>query len=307
MSNQDNTQALIELEQHLQFQSLLAELSASFVRVPSDMIDQEIQESLRRIAENLDLDSISLGLITADGQDFYSGYRYAKPGKKPWQANSLASEGPFLTSTLLARKPFIMHDVEALPPEGAVDREGFLNYDTRAALIFPVIVGGNLCGGISFASSRPRHWSGNVVRGLGLIADVYANVLERKRNLQAQQWKEEQMRLAAEAADIGLWVLNISQNTIWATDRAREIYGLPYEEKLNLQRFLACLHPEDRERVKDVIQEAFRVDGDFREEYRVVHPDGSEYWICATGKCKFDDSGLPERMMGASLNMGYLV
>ena len=156
MSNQDNTLSQIELERHLQFQSLLAELSASFVRVPTNKIDQEIEESLRRIAENLDLDSISLGLITADGQDFYSGYRYAKPGKKPWQANSLASEGPFLTKTLLAGKPFIMHDVEALPPEGAVDREGFLNYDTRAALIFPFIVGGHLCGAISFASSRPQ-------------------------------------------------------------------------------------------------------------------------------------------------------
>ena len=303
MSNKDNTPSQIELEQHLQFQSLLAELSANFVRVPTDMIDQEIRESLCRIAENLDLDSIALGLITADGQDFYSGYRYAKPGKKPWLASSLMSEGPFLTRTLLAGKPFIMHDVETLPPEGAVDREGFLNYDTRAALIFPFIVGGHLCGAISFASSRPRQWPDHVVRGLGLFADVYANVLERKRNLQALQWKEEQMRLAAESADVGLWVWNIQQDTIWTTDRAREIYGVPYDDKLNLQRFLACLHAEDRERVKDVIQEAFRVGSDFREEYRVVHPDGSEYWICATGKCQFGDSSLPERMMGASLNI----
>jgi PAS domain S-box-containing protein len=303
MSNQDNTLSQIELERHLQFQSLLAELSASFVRVPTNMIDQEIEESLRRIAENLDLDSISLGLITADGQDFYSGYRYAKPGKKPWQANSLASEGPFLTKTLLAGKPFIMHDVEALPPEGAVDREGFLNYDTRAALIFPFIVGGHLCGAISFASSRPQQWPDHVLRGLGLIADVYANVLERKRNLQALQWKEEQMRLAAESADIGLWVWNIQQDTIWATDRAHDIYGVPYDEKLNLQRFLACLHPEDHERVKEVIQEAFRVGSDFQEEYRVVHSDGSEYWICATSKCQLGDSGFPERMTGASLNI----
>ena len=303
MSNQDNPLSQIELERHLQFQSLLAELSASFVRVPTNKIDQEIEESLRRIAENLDLDSISFGLITADGQDFYSGYRYAKPGKKPWQANSLASEGPFLTKTLLAGKPFIMHDVEALPPEGAVDREGFLNYDTRAALIFPFIVGGHLCGAISFASSRPQQWPDHVLRGLGLIADVYANVLERKRNLQALQWKEEQMRLAAESADIGLWVWNIQQDTIWATDRALDIYGLPYDDKFNFQRFLACLHPEDHERVKELIQEAFRVGSDFQEEYRVVHSDGSEYWICATSKCQLGDSGLPERMTGASLNI----
>jgi len=258
MSHQDTTHSQLELKQHLQFQSLLAELSANFVRVRVDMIDQEIRESLRRIAENLVLDSISLGLITADGQDFYSGYRYSKPGKKPWLAGSLMSEGPFLTRTLLAGKPFIMYDVDALPPEGAVDRVGFLNYDTRAALIFPFIVGGHLCGGISFASSRPQQWPDHVVRGLGLFADVYANVLERKRNLQALHLKEEQMRLAAESAEIGLWVWNIQQDSIWATDRARDIYGLSHDDELNLRRFLACLHAEDIERINNVIQEAFR-------------------------------------------------
>ena len=303
MSNKDNTPSQTELEQHLQFQSLLAELSANFVRVPTDMIDQEMQESLRRIAENLDLDLIALGLLTADGQDFFSRYQYAKPGMKPWLASSLMAESPLLTRTLLAGQPFIMQDVDTLPPECALDRESFLHYGIRADLVFPFIVGEQLCGGIGFASSRPRQWPDNVVRGLGLIADVYANVLDRKRNLQALQWQEEQMRLAAESADIGLWVWNIQQDTIWATDRAHDIYGVPYDEKLNLQRFLACLHPEDHERVKEVIQEAFRVGSDFQEEYRVVHSDGSEYWICATSKCQLGDSGLPERMTGASLNI----
>ncbi len=303
MRNQDNTQLQFELEQHLQFKSLLAELSANFVRVPTDMIDQEIQESLRRIAENLDLDLIALGLLTADGQDFFSRYQYAKSGMKPWLASSLMAESPLLTRTLLAGQPFIMQDVDALPDGCAIDRESFLHYGIRADLVFPFIVGEQLCGGIGFASSRPRQWTDNVVRGLGLIADVYANVLDRKRNLQALQWQEEQMRLAAESADIGLWVWNIQQDTIWATDRARDIYGVPYDDKLNLQRFLACLHSEDRERVNNVIQEAFQFGSDFREEYRVVHPDGSEYWICATGKFQFGDSGVLERMMGASLNI----
>ena len=303
MSNQDNRSALIELEKHLLFQSLLAELSANFIRVLADSIDQEIQESLRRIAENLGLDSVSLGLITVDGQDIYSKYRYSKPGKRPWESASLMSEGPFLTKTLLAGQPFIMHDVEALPAEGAVDREGFLSYDTRAALIFPFNVGGHLCGGISFASSEPRQWPDHVIQGLRLMADVFANILERKSNFQALQDKEEQMRLAAEAADIGLWAWNISQDTIWATDRAREIYGVSYVDKLNLQRFLSCLHPEDYQRIKKVVENAFQSGSDFREEFRIVHPDGAEYWICATGKCQYGDSGRPERMMGASLNI----
>ena len=71
MSNQDNTQLQIELEQHLQFKSLLAELSANFVRVPTDKIDQEIQESLRRIAENLDLDCHRIRLVNSGWSTFF--------------------------------------------------------------------------------------------------------------------------------------------------------------------------------------------------------------------------------------------
>lgn len=303
MTHQDNSQVLMELEQHLRFQSLLAELSANFVRISIAEVDDAIQESLRQIAENLDLDNIALGLLTTDGHDFYSKYQYAKPCVKPWLASSLMSEGPFTTKTLLAGRPFIMHDVDELPPEGAVDREGFLRYGIRADLILPLIVGGKLCGGIGFASSRPRRWHDNVVRGLGLIADVYANVLERKRSMKKLQRREEQMRLATEAAEVALWVWNIPQDALWATDRTRKMFGIGSDEELNLQRFLACLHPEDFERVKASLQKSLQEGREFQEEFRVLHPDGVEYWIYASGKCQLAESGQVERIMGASLNV----
>ena len=305
MSNQHKSQIVVnELEQHMMFQSLLAEISANFVRISCDAVDGAIQESLRRIAENLDLDLISLGLLTADGQDFFSKYQYTNNARlKPWLSSSLMSESPYFAKTLLAGKHFIMHDVDKLPPEAANDRERFLRYGIRADLVFPMIIGGHLRGGISFASSRPRQWHDNVVRGLSLMSDVFANALERKYHLQALQSREEQMLLASEAADVGLWVWNIALDTIWATDKARKLYGLSPDDVLNMQHFLACLHPDDRERIKNAVEQVFRNSGSFKEEYRVVHPDGSEYWICVTGKCQFSESGQPERIMGASLNI----
>ncbi|MGR8979256.1 MAG: sigma 54-interacting transcriptional regulator [Gammaproteobacteria bacterium] len=301
--NHKNNKALIELEKHLKFESLLAELSARFIRISLDEVDLEIQESLRRIAEILDLDHIGLGEITSDGRDFFSTYQYAKPHTKPWQGASLLAEGPLLARTILAGQPFIMQDVDELPAEGAIDKEGFLRYGIRADLVFPLIVGERLFGGIGFASARPRDWPDSVVQGLRLISDVFANVLERKRADHALRESEEQMRLAAEAADIGLWVWNIKQDTIWATDRARMIYGVPFGDKLNLQRFLNSLHPEDLERVKEAIQKSLRDGVDYREEYRVIHPDDSEHWLCATGRCQLDAFGRPKRLMGAGLDV----
>jgi formate hydrogenlyase transcriptional activator len=303
-NNQDNGSLLKNLEQLLQFQSLLAELSANIVRVSVESLDDAIQDSLRRIAENLDLDLVGLGLLTADGHDFCSRYNYTrKSSVTAWKGPSLMSEGPLLAKTLLAGQPFIMHDVELLPPEGAKDRETYLRHGIRADLVIPIIANGHLCGGMGFASSRPRQWHSNVVQGLGLIADVFANALERKRNMQALQDREEQMRLAAEAADVALWVWNIPQDTIWATEEARHLYGVAIDEPISLECFLACLHPEDRDRVKSLVQKALEASGDFRDEYRIVYADGTEHWIYATGKCQFDEAGHPKRMMGASLNI----
>jgi formate hydrogenlyase transcriptional activator len=304
MKNQVNGSLLKDLERHLQFQSLLAELSADFVRIAVKSVDEAIQDSLRRIAENLDLDLVGLGLLTADGHDFSSRYNYTrKSSVKAWEGASLMSEGPLLTKTLLAGQPFIMHDVELLPPEGAKDRETYLRHGIRADLVIPIIANGHLCGGMGFASSRPRQWHDNVVQGLGLIADVFANALERKRNMQALQDREEQMRLAAKAADVALWVWNIPVDTIWATEEARHMYGVSIDEVLNMERFFSCLHPEDRDRVKSLVQKALKGDGDFQGEYRIIYADGTEHWIYAMGKCQFGETGQPKRMMGASLNI----
>lgn len=164
MSHKNNNNKLIGLEDLLKFQSLLAELSAKLIRVSPDMVDHEIQEGLCRIAENLDLDSVSIGLLTADGQDFYSRYQYSKTSVKAWQDASLMAEGPLLTQTILAGKPFIMHDVDKLPPEGAVDRESFLRYGIRANLafpfMFPFIVGGACV--VASALLRPTRASGTM-------------------------------------------------------------------------------------------------------------------------------------------------
>ena len=48
------------LEERLKFETLLAELSARFVNLPSDRIDSEIEGAQRRICQHLDLDRSTL-------------------------------------------------------------------------------------------------------------------------------------------------------------------------------------------------------------------------------------------------------
>ena len=136
-----------------------------------------------------------------------------------------------------------------------------------------------------------------------LIADVFANALARQDADRALRDSEERMRLAAAAAHIGLWDWNIPRDIIWASERARALYGVQADEPVNFQRFMACVHPEDRTRVDDAAQRALRQGGDYREEYRVVYPDGVVRWLHVIGSCQLDTQGQPVRMLGASLDI----
>ncbi|MGZ8137067.1 MAG: sigma-54-dependent Fis family transcriptional regulator [Methylococcaceae bacterium] len=300
MNRKDNNTFLVELENLLQFESLLAELSAQFINLPAEDIDGAISESLRRIAETLDVDRATLGEVTPDGQDGFVTHCYNKPCIPPNMVQSVMTEVPLVMKTLLAGETLIVCNVDDLAP---VDRDNFLHWGTRADLIFPLIVGGCVRGGLAFSSIHARDWPDAVVRGLRLIADVFANVLARKRADQALKESEAQMRLAAEAADVGLWIWDIQSDVIWATDRARAIYGVPNGETVRLQRFLDTLIPEDRIRIEEAIQRTLLEGSEYREEYRIRRPDGQVRWLSATGRCQFDGAGRPERIMGAGVDI----
>lgn len=297
-----NTQA--ELEDRLRFETLLAELSACFVNLPPDLVDQEIENALRRLVEALHVDRSTLGHLSEDRRDIIVTHSYTRPGFEAFPLfPSLATAAPLMVRTLLSGQPFIMPRLADLPTEGEADRQLFTNRQILSGMVIPLMVGGRVIGAVGCSLARgEREWPEPVVRGMHLIADVFANALARRDADRALQESEERMRLAAAAAHIGLWVWDIPHDTIWASDRARALYGVRADEPVNFQRFMASLHPEDRSPVEAAVQSALRQGGDFRKEYRVIYPDGAIRWLYAIGSCRLN-AGEPVRMMGASLDM----
>ena len=291
-----------ELEDRLRFETLLAELSARFVNLPPDRVDREIENALRCLVEALQADRATLGRLTEDGRDFVVTHSFALPGIKAFPLiPSLATVAPLLSRTLLSGQPFVMARLADLPEAGEQDRKLFASRQIRSGMVVPLIIGGRVIGGVGCSLAHgEREWAEPVVRGLRLIADVFANALARQDADRALRDSEERMRLAAEAANIGLWDWNIPRDVIWASDRARALYGIPSDEPVNFQRFMACVHPEDRTQVDDAVRSAFRHGGEYRKEYRIVHPNGVVRWLHVIGSCHLDVGGQPARMRGAS-------
>ncbi len=294
-----------ELEDRLRFETVLAELSARFVNLPPERVDREIEDALRRLVGALRVDRMALGRLSEDGQDLVVTHSFALPGIEAFPLiPSLATVLPLVSRTLLSGQPFVMARLADMPAEGEVDRRLFANRQIRSGMVAPLIVGGCVIGALGCSlAHEEREWPEPVVRGLRLLADVFANALARQEADRALRESEEHMRLAAAAANIGLWAWDIPRDAIWASDRARTLYGTQPAEPVNFQRFMDCVHPEDRSRVDDAVRSALGHGGEYREEYRIVHPGSGVRWLYVIGSCHLDRSGQPARLMGASLDI----
>jgi two-component system sensor kinase FixL len=113
----------------------------------------------------------------------------------------------------------------------------------------------------------------------------------------------ERMELAANAAELGMWMWDIAGDDIWATDKARDLFGFGRSEKLPFDRFRNALHPEDRPRILEAVEHTLRTGAEYEAEYRIVLPDGQLRWIAGRGQVEFDSQGQPIRMRGAALDI----
>lgn len=142
--------------------------------------------------------------------------------------------------------------------------------------------------------------------GYELSCDVL-RAAQLARQLQASEADlretEERMELAANAAELGMWVWDIARNEIWITDKGRALLGLASSDELDIERLRNVVHPEDRESVGLALDNALNTGAEYETEYRIVLPDGQARWMAGRGRVEFDREGKPARMRGVSLDI----
>src|SRR5438876_10802918 len=128
-----------------------------------------------------------------------------------------------------------------------------------------------------------------------------AGMAERGRAEEALRESEARINLAANAANLGLWFWNIQNDELWVTEQWRRLFGFAESEPVSFERVLQAVHPEDRERTKQIVQQMFEGGGgEYENEYRITRPDGSTRWIAGYGGVELDERGKPTFARGVS-------
>ncbi len=129
------------------------------------------------------------------------------------------------------------------------------------------------------------------------------NITKRKLAEQQLLQSEIRLRLATDAADLGIWYWNTVDDTLELSERCKIHLAFPLNEMLNLTHFFDALHPDDRERVTQVLYRSLLDNQDYRAEYRIIHADGSIHWIEALGRCYINAASELEGMGGITLEI----
>src|SRR5437773_3465854 len=124
------------------------------------------------------------------------------------------------------------------------------------------------------------------------------------RRLQASEAalreSEARINLAANAANLGLWIWNIPGDELWVTEKWRKLFGFADSERVTFARLLQVVYPGDRERMKQLVQHMFEHGGEYESEYRVIRRDGGTRWISGHGSVELDEHGKPHFARGVS-------
>src|SRR6266446_3897453 len=129
-----------------------------------------------------------------------------------------------------------------------------------------------------------------------------AGMAERGRAGEALRESEARINLVANAANLGLWIWNIGDDELWVTEKWRRLFGFAKSEPVSVGQLLQLVHPEDRERMKQTVQDMIEHGdgGEHESEYRITRPDGSTRWIAGYGGVELDERGKPAFARGVS-------
>jgi PAS domain S-box-containing protein len=139
-----------------------------------------------------------------------------------------------------------------------------------------------------------------------LVAMAYEMSAEAHRAAQLADElhkKEEWLDLAADSADVGLWLWDFKTNLLWVTEKARALYGFASDGQIPFETLLSMVHRDDRDWVVQASRKCVDEGADFRHDYRIVLPDGSTRWFRVLAKSFLAPSGAPERMTGVSIDI----
>jgi PAS domain S-box-containing protein len=129
----------------------------------------------------------------------------------------------------------------------------------------------------------------------------FRDITDRKQAEMAMRESKASLEAAQSRAHLGSWELDpATQTGFWSAEMFRLFERDPALKTPRFPESLQNVHPEDRERLNRSVAQAIAEHRSYRDEYRIVRPDGSVRWIEGQGESVFGQGDKPMRFIGTA-------
>jgi formate hydrogenlyase transcriptional activator len=201
--------------ERLQFEELLADISGQFVNLPTDRTETAIADAQRRFCDFLVVDQCIIWQTNDNEPIRMIMYHVQQP------ANAILPESPLDMGDIF---PWILDQVmrgkivnvadrqKDLPPEADRDRASLKSLGVKSTLVLPLLDGGKTIGAVSFGRLKEKgDWPERILKRMYLVAQLFTNVLTRKRS---EELLESRQRFESLVADISAHFVNLPAEQI---------------------------------------------------------------------------------------------
>jgi PAS domain S-box-containing protein len=146
-----------------------------------------------------------------------------------------------------------------------------------------------------------RASDGTVLSWYGVLIDIHDRRKAEDRLRRSEAYLADSQRLS----HTGTWVLNPTTNQYlyWSAEM-NQIWGLdPLQGFPSRDTVRQRIHPDDRDRVWEKVQEALRQKKDYSGEFRIVLPNGTVKHLTATSHHLFSANGELVEVIGTNVDV----
>jgi PAS domain S-box-containing protein len=170
--------------------------------------------------------------------------------------------------------------------------------------LFPILLSGDLWGLLEVEVEAGVALSEQEQALARTVAEMIQIAATRWHTLDSLTASEERLRLALEAAELGLWEWNFKTRRVEWTEQTARLFGIALtEHDGTLATFTRYAHPDDLEHIQASIARAVAVREPTRYALRIVRPDGEVRWLETLGQVYVDDEEQPMRMLGVAMDI----
>ena len=241
----------------IEFQELLLKISRKFTSIVDDDIDEMINTTLQLIGEFDDDDRSYVFLFSDYKSTMDNTHEWCAEGIQPEIDNlkDLPSDiFPWWMEKLQRFETINIPSVADLPSEVQAEKEILKSQDIQSVLVVPIAYSNNLIGFLGFDSvKKSKMWSEESTTLLALVAQIFANALQRRKYIMAIRESEIYYRTVFENTGTAMLLLDKDFQITMANSEAEKLTDCTREELIG-KTPLSWVAPECIEKVQENIR-----------------------------------------------------